>query len=124
MSDSQIEKDLREYLEKESNLRREDRLKYLMAIFDKHFTFNKLDHLATRHDIFQVISMAKSVYASFSLPMYISQKKMDNSELTPVAIIESFTNYLNKHNLLKKLVKIDYTDNSGEFEEIDWNKEI
>lgn len=120
MSDpQQVEKDIREYLEKEPNLRREDRLHYLRAIFDKHLTFNKLDHLITISDLKHIISNSKNSFTNANLPMCISKKTVDNSELTSVALIEALTNYLNKNHLLKKLVKLDYTDSSGEFDEID-----
>lgn len=119
MSDSQqIEKDLREYLEAEGNLRREDRLRYLKAIFDKHFTLSKLDHMITRNDFLGIVSSSKSAYNHLNLPINVSNKKIDNSELTTLAMIEGFTAYLNKNHLLKKLVRLDYTD-SNDFEEID-----
>lgn len=119
MSDpQQVEKDLREYLEQESNLRREDRLKYLKAIFDKYLTLTKLDHMITRHDLLGIISGAMSSYSKLSLPVSVSNKKIDNSELTSLAMVESITGYLNKNHLLKKLVKLDYTD-TNDFDEID-----
>lgn len=111
MSEPQpIEKDLREYLEKEPNLRREDRLLYLKTIFDKHFTVSKLDHMLTNRDLFDIVSDAGANFSSQRLPMSISKKQVEQSAFRHVATIEAFISYLNRMNLLKRLVKFDYTD--------------
>lgn len=111
MSDpDQIAQDLRDYLEKEPNLRREDRFLYLKTIFDKHFFLSRLEHTITRIDFLNIISAASSFYAKQKMPMYISRKQMDNIETTHVAMIESFISYLNRMNLLKKEVKFEYLE--------------
>ena len=111
MSDpQQLDRELREYLEKEPNLRREDRLIYLKAIMNKHFEFNKLEHVINGNDLFHIISTAKNNYTQRALPVRISRKQVDSGEATHVSVLESFISYLNKSNLLKKLVKFDYTD--------------
>lgn len=113
MSDpQQIEKDLREYLEKEPNLRKEDRLAYLKTIFHKHLEINKLEHIVNSRDLFQIVGYAKTFLTNVKLPMRISKKQLETTEATHVAMIESFIAYLNKNNLLKKLVKFDFTDYS------------
>lgn len=111
MSDpQQLEQELRDYLEKEPNLRRGDRLGYLRAIFYKHFEINKMEHLVNSQDLFGIISNAKGSYNKLRLPLRISRIQIDSSELIHIGMIESFISYLNKMNLLKKLVKFDYTD--------------
>jgi hypothetical protein len=111
MSDpQQLDREIREYLEKEPNLRREDRIAYLKAMMNKHFEFNKLDHMVTSHDLFDIMSGAKQHYSQRALPFRVSRKQVDSGEATSVSIIESFVSYLNKMHLLKKAVKIDYTD--------------
>lgn len=108
----QIEKDLREYLEKEPNLRREDRLAYLTTIFNKHLDINKLEHVVNFKDLFSIISFAKTRMGNMKLPIRISNKQLETSEATHVATIDSFISYLNKNSLLKKFVKFDHTDYS------------
>lgn len=106
----QLDRELREYLEKEPNLRREDRLNYLKSIINKHLEFGKLEHVINNRDLFDIMSGAKAAYTNFRLPLKVTKKQVDSSELTSMAVIESALSYLNKMNLLKKLVKFDYTE--------------
>lgn len=109
MSDpQQLDRELREYLEKEPNLRREDRLVYLKNILHKHLEMTKLDHIINGRDLFDIISGAKSTYSKFHLPLKISGKQVESNELANVAVIESTLGYLNKMSLMKKVVKFDY----------------
>lgn len=109
MSDPhQLDRELIEYLEKEPNLRREDRLIYLKNILHKHFEISKLEHMINGQDLFDIISGAKTAYSKFNLPIKITKKRIESNELVNVAMIESTLSYLNKMNLLKKLVKFDY----------------
>lgn len=111
MSDpQQLDRELREYLEKEPNLRREDRLIFLRTIINKHLEFNKLEHLVNSGDLHDILSGAKSNYTNKRLPVRITRKQLDSSEATHISVLESFISYLNKMNLLKKLVKFDYTE--------------
>lgn len=115
----QVDKDLREYLAKADNLRNEDKMSYLRALFDKHFTFTKLDHLVIKHDLFGILSTAKTNFTKQGIRPSISGKQVDQSELVHLAVIESFISYLNKNELLKRQVKFDYTDDSHEFESME-----
>jgi len=111
MSDlEQLDRELKEYLEKEPNLRREERILYLKAIFQKHLDFTKLTHVINYFDMYSVINQAKGQYSNFRLPMKISDHQVEGNELPHFAMVESFIGYLNKMGLLKKLVKFDYKD--------------
>jgi len=112
----QVEKDLREFLTKNDNLRNDDRLRYLMAIFDKHFAFNKLDHVITYNDLFNIASGAKTEFCSLPNPLMVGGRKVDSSELRTVAVVEAFIRYLNSNNLLQKLPVVDYTDDTSQYE--------
>lgn len=108
MSDpQQLDRELREYLEKEPNLRREDRLIFLKSIFHKHLEFTKLDHVVNNRDLFDIISTAKSEYSKLNLPLHISKKRVEATDLAHVAMITSIVGYLNRMSLLKKTVKFD-----------------
>lgn len=105
----QIEQELREYLNIERNLRVEDRLQYLMAIMNKHFAIDKIEHMMTHHDLNDMVNYAKGQWARTTMPMEISKKEVYHNDVNYVLIIEAFIGYLNKNNLLKRLVKFDYS---------------
>lgn len=106
----QLDRELREYLEKEPNLRRDERLIVLRGIVNKHLEFNKLEHVITSSDLFNIVSESKVQYTKFRLPMKITKRQVDSSDLPHVAMIESALSYLNRMNLLKRLVKFDITE--------------
>lgn len=113
MSDpQQIEKDIREYLEKEPNLRKEDRLTYLTTIFNKHLDINKLEHMVNYRDFLHIISYAKSQMGNMKMPVRISNKQLEPNDAVHIALMDSFISYLNKNSLLKKFIKFDHTDYS------------
>lgn len=105
----QIEMELRQYIEDMPNLSRNDKFTYLKAIFEKHFAMEKMEHQLTRGDFHEIVSQAKSQFAGTTLPMRISKGEIYPSEVGNVLLIESVIGYLNRHNVLKRLVKIDYT---------------
>ncbi|HXN74971.1 MAG TPA: hypothetical protein VN855_00580 [Candidatus Acidoferrum sp.] len=111
MSDpEQIEKDLREYLNKEPNLSRADRLTYLQTIFHKHLEINKLEHLITYKDLFIIFSEAKTQYIKLKTPVRISKKALEPSEAVHIAAFEAFLLYLGRTKLLRKIVKFDFKE--------------
>ena len=106
----QLERELREYLEKEPNLGRNERFIYLKAIVDKHLEFGKLEHVVNSNDFINIINDSKVKYGGLKLPMKISRIRVDSSDLPHVAMIEAFVSYLNRMHLLKKLVKFEITE--------------
>jgi hypothetical protein len=115
----QVEKDLREYLAKAENLRNADKLAYLKAVFDKHFTFTQLPHVVTRHDLQNIVGDAKGKFTNQPIRPQISGKEVEREDLTKIAIIEAFIGYLNRNQLLKKTVSFDYTDDSNQYETLE-----
>lgn len=105
----QIEQELMEYVNKEPNLRRDDRLPYLMAIMNKHFNIDEIHHAINYRDLMDIISSAKTAFAETNMDMNISYKKVDGRDFPQVLMAESVIMYLNKNKLLKRLVKFDYT---------------
>ncbi len=109
MSDpAQIEQELRAFLAIEDNIRKSDRLPYLMNIVNKHFGTDKIDHVVTHRNLIELLSFAKSAFATTKMPLDISGKEVVGTEFNAVLIMESLIGYLNKNKLLKKLVKFDY----------------
>ena len=111
-----IERDLREYLQKEPTLSREDRLRFLMTIFSKRFEFSKLDHVVNRFDLNNIVNQSKTEYSNFALPLNITKKKIESHELVNVAIVEAVFLFLGQHDLLRKTVRLDYTSDSADYE--------
>jgi hypothetical protein len=104
----QVEQELREYLNLEKNLRAEDRLQYLLAIMNKHFAIDKIEHLVHYNDLNDIIGFAKSHWAQTTMPMEISKKEIGSQEANYVLVMEALIGYLNKNKLLKRLVKFDH----------------
>lgn len=107
----EIEREIRDYLEKEGNMRHSDKLPYLMLIVNKHFGLDKFDHVVDYHDLdIGIISAAKAVYAQTSMPMKITKKELGPQETNYVLVLEAFVAYLNKNKLLKRLVRFDHRE--------------
>ena len=104
----QIEQELKEFLEKDNNMRKSDRLAGIMAIINKHHEIDKIDHMINHSDISHLVNTAKASYAQTTMPMYVSKKEVYPSDANYVLMLESFIGYLNKNKLLKRLVKFDY----------------
>lgn len=109
MSDpAQIEQELRAFLDIEDNIRKSDRLPYLMAIVNKHFGTDKIDHIITHHEFGGMMSAAKTVFATTKMPLIISNKEVRDMEVNYILMMEALVGYLNRNKLLKRLVKFDH----------------
>lgn len=104
----QIERELRDYLEADTKMHQDEKLRLLMGIFNKHFGLDEVGHLISSQDISNIVDLAKVQCARASLPLRISNREMDQSYLPHVSVIEAFVVYANKNKLLKKLVNFDY----------------
>jgi hypothetical protein len=104
-----IEEELKQFLDIEEKIRKVDRLPYLMAIVNKHFGLDKIDHIATHRDLEEVISVAKAEWPHTVAPMNISGKEVTGPAINYVLVLEAFVGYLNRNKLLKRLVKFDHT---------------
>jgi hypothetical protein len=107
---AEIERELREYLEKEPHMWQSDKLPYLMLIINKHFGLDKMDHIIDYHDLDMIISDAKGVYSQTVMPMSISKKELTPSQTNYALVLEAFVGYLNKHKLIKRLIKFNHTE--------------
>jgi hypothetical protein len=75
-----------------------------------------MNHLITKKDLFHIISDAKTKMSNLTLPMEISGKEVEQTELATIAIAESLIMYFNANKLFTNLPQIDYTDTSCKFE--------
>lgn len=109
MSDKeQVEREILEYLAKEPNLSRDDKARYLRALFNKHFEFEKLAYMINYHDFHDIVSNAKGGY--LQVKPRISSRNLYPTEIAHAAMIQSVISHLNSKGLLKKFVKIDFTE--------------
>ena len=69
-------------------------------------------HLISRSDLHKIVSDAKRNMANISLPLYVSEKQVEQECIPTVAIMESVLMYLNSKNLLTSQVNLDYTDSA------------
>ena len=105
----EVEQELRAYLAKEPDMSRQDRLGYLLSIFDKHLIFATSDYKMQYYDVSNVINGAKRYMSEQHMPVEISRKTLSPNEAVHIALIESLIGFLNQKEVLKKLVKLDYT---------------
>lgn len=104
----QIEQELMNYLDLEKNISKSDRLKLLTAIFKKHEGISNMEHVVGYYDMQDMLSYAKTQFASIRIPMKISRKDVPSQEAVYVLMMESFVAYLNKNKILRRLVRFDH----------------
>lgn len=104
-----IEQEIRQFIEDSPNLTRQDKYTVLMAIFQKHLAMEKTSHLLTMSDFQHIISNAKQNFVQLTLPATISNREVYASEAPHIAMIDAVISHLNRHDVLKRFVKIDIT---------------
>jgi hypothetical protein len=104
----QIEFDIGQYLAQESNLTENDKRQYLRSMFEKHFSFRKLDYLLNYNDIHTIIDSAKSRYNT--IKQMVSGRRLYPTEVSHTAMIEAVVAHLNSKGLCIKFIKIDYKE--------------
>lgn len=105
-----VESDLREFLRQSENMRNDDKVRALMAIMDKHLEFQKLKHVIQKHEFNNIVSQAASNLTNQKVNLHISGKPVDQYEQKHVAMIEAVISYMNRHELLRKQVDFNYTE--------------
>jgi hypothetical protein len=113
-----IENDLRDYLVKAENMRNDDKLRHLMTLIDKHMEYQKLTHVIQKHEFSNIVSQAASNMSNLPINLHISGRKIDQYEMKHVAMIEAVISYMNRHELLKKQVNFNVTEEPN-FESIE-----
>jgi len=75
--------------------------------------------LITFKDLFDLKSSAKSEYVQLNGNLNISKKEVEKADFVHISLTNALILWLNRNNLLKKLVKFDFTDNSFEYESME-----
>ena len=73
--------------------------------------------LITSKDFFDLMSLTKLEYHRLHADLHISNKKVEESDFKHISLARAVIMWLNGKNLLKRLVKFDYTDQSSQYEE-------
>lgn len=76
----------------------------------------KQEVLITSKDLHYLKSLANSEYKSLSHNTYLSKKKVEERDFVHISVANALLMWLNSGNLLKNLVRFDFTDNSNEYE--------
>jgi hypothetical protein len=75
--------------------------------------------LITYKDLQSIIVHSKKLFANQNLPLSVSNIKAEYVDLTHIAMLESFIMHLNGRGMLNELIKVDYTDESTQYDAID-----
>lgn len=78
---------------------------------------SKNDVLITFKDLSHIKSVAMDNYNDIPMNLQISNKKVEQKDFVHISLASSLISWLNNKQLLKNLVRFDYTDDSAEFEE-------
>lgn len=105
----QFRREVIEFVEKADTLHYNDRVTYLMALFDKYFTMLEMTHIMPHHEFHKIVSDAKVAYSNCKTPMKITKKEISGPDLGHVAMVQSVIMNLNLIGALRKLVVLDFT---------------
>ena len=73
--------------------------------------------LITSKDFFDLMSLTKLEYHRLTADLHLSNKKVEENDFKHISLASALIMWLNGKNLLKRLVKFDYTDQSSQYEE-------
>ena len=77
------------------------------------------DSIITSKDLHNIKSLAKDEYVKLSSTLQISNKAVEQKDFVHISLTSALILWLNRNNLLKRLVKFDITDDRYEYEEMD-----
>lgn len=77
------------------------------------------DFLISFKDLAHLVSLAKGEHRELRADIHISSKKVDESDFKHISLASAVIMWLNSKNLLKRIAKFDYTDQSYQYEEMD-----
>ena len=102
-----IRHDLSEYFAKEESLSLNSRKKLLNNIFEKHLIFKDEPLSLNMRDYEFIVGGAKSMFSKKNLPITISGKDLDETQLLVYFVIESTLSFLNSKNVLKNVPQFE-----------------
>jgi hypothetical protein len=70
----------------------------------------------THKNLLHVISMAKTEYQALHGDLHISNEKVLSAHFVHISLANALISWFNSKNMLKRLARFDYTDNSYQYE--------
>jgi hypothetical protein len=107
--EKQLNSDIARFLENISNQTKNDQIKTLRQLFDKHIHLNKADYMMDSYDLNRIISSAKQKFSNDNMKIFLGERKVKVApgDLPNFCVIEATIGYLSKIGCLKKLPKFD-----------------
>lgn len=102
-----IDLDIAIFLDKHLEMSNEDKKKLLRAMFEKHILLNQSELILTKHDFDMIKSTASQLFLQANLPIKVSKKQIDSSEVSSFLVVEAVIRVLNNKNALKRSVKFE-----------------
>ena len=105
----QLNSDIIRFLENIKNQTKNDQIKTLKQMFDKHIHLNNSDYLMDSYDLNRIIGSAKTKFVNDNLKIYLGERKVKvpPGDVANLLVIEATIGHLNKIGCLKKLPKFD-----------------
>ena len=107
--EEQLNSDITRFLENIRNQTKNDQIKTLRQLFDKHIHLNKADYLMDSYDLNRIIGSAKQKFADNNMKIFLGERKVPvtQGDLPNLCVIEATIGHLNKIGCLKRLAKFD-----------------
>jgi hypothetical protein len=107
--EDQLNSDIMRFLENIRNQTKNDQIKTLRQLFDKHIHLNKAEYIMDSYDLNRIIGSAKQKFANDNMKIFLGERKVKVSpgDLPNLCVIEATIGHLNKIGCLKRLPKFD-----------------
>ena len=108
----QLEVDILRFLENIETQNFSDKIQTLRHLFDKYIHLSKSEHLMDAHDLSIIITNAKNLFDTQTLPVYLGVKKrqVGVADIPNLCLVEATIAHLNKKECLKKMARFDKRD--------------
>ena len=94
--------EIKEFLSNMDSLDKEDMLKILTAIYDKHVAMSTSTLVIEYKDFHNIVSDAKGMFSTVSFPIKIGDQQLYPSENANYCLMNSILSFLIKKEALKK----------------------
>ena len=107
----ELDREIKAFLEKSDNMNSQDKLDALRNLFVKHMQLEESCYIMDNHNLFNIVSGAKNVFAN-DLPTTVSiqGKKVQYEEKRIISVISATIGELRRIKTLRKVVKFKFDD--------------
>lgn len=100
---SMIESDINSFLGSLQGLDNNARKDLLKNLIQKHIILTESDLVIDYYDTINMMGRASSIYAQMPVPVTISGKRLDATQLSSYAMLQSVVEFLNSKGAIKRL---------------------